>query len=52
MVLVEEFDSRAGAMRRERELKGGQGRAWIREQLNDKPDNPAVNPPQADALYR
>jgi putative endonuclease len=43
MVLVEEHATRAEAMRRERDLKSGQGRAWIRQQLNGR-----AGPPEAD----
>jgi putative endonuclease len=33
LVHQEQFDTRGDAIRRERELKGSRGRAWIRQQL-------------------
>ena len=43
LVYQEAFPSRASAMRRERALKSGQGRTWLREYLNGR-----AGPPQAD----
>ena len=43
VLFVEEFDTRAEAMRREKQLKGGQGRAYIREILGS-----STGPPEAD----
>ncbi|MHB1415960.1 MAG: GIY-YIG nuclease family protein [Chloroflexota bacterium] len=42
VVWREEFGTRSEAMRRERALKSGQGRAWLREQLGGR-----VGPPEA-----
>jgi predicted GIY-YIG superfamily endonuclease len=33
MIHIEFFDSRSAALAREKQLKGGQGRAWIRKIL-------------------
>ena len=33
IVYTETYESRAEAMKRERELKGGKGREWIRQQM-------------------
>ncbi len=43
VVLIEDFATRAEAMCRERGLKSGQGRAWIRLQFNGR-----AGPPEAD----
>ncbi len=43
VVLVEEFATRAEAMRRERALKSGQGRAWLQQQSHGR-----AGPPEAD----
>ena len=43
LVYQEAFPSRASAMRRERALKSGQGRTWLRGHLNGR-----AGPPQAD----
>ncbi len=40
LVHYESFDDRAAAMHRERSLKSGQGRAWLREQLNGRAGPP------------
>lgn len=42
-VLVEQFPTRADAMTRERALKSGQGRAWLKEKLSGR-----AGPPEAD----
>lgn len=36
LVYTEEYQTKEGAMMRERELKGGQGRAWIRSEIIKK----------------
>ena len=48
VVLVEEFSTRAEAMRRERDLKSGQGRAWIRQRLDGQQLDGRAGPPEAD----
>ena len=36
VIYTEEYSDRSEAMKREKELKGGQGRSWIRSNLLDK----------------
>ena len=43
LVLKEEHETRAAAMRRERFLKTGQGREWLRGELSG-----SAGPPEAD----
>ena len=43
VVLQERYEARAEAMRRERSLKGGQGREWLKELLDYR-----AGPPQVD----
>jgi putative endonuclease len=47
LVHREEFSTRSEAMKRERQLKAGQGRQWLRSTLNGR-----ASPPQAEALSR
>jgi putative endonuclease len=43
LVLRESYSSRSEAMRRERALKTGQGRRWLRDRLGGR-----AGPPEAD----
>ena len=43
LVFHEEYGTRADAMQRERFLKSGQGREWLKKMLNGR-----AGPPQAD----
>jgi len=47
LVYSEEYGTRTESMRREKWLKSGQGREWIRAELKEK-DRAPVNPPSAD----
>jgi predicted GIY-YIG superfamily endonuclease len=43
LVYSEDFATRAEAMHRERQLKGGQGREWLKKMLDGR-----AGPPEAD----
>ena len=43
LVYSEEFQTRSEAMQRERQLKGGKGREWLKSKLNGR-----AGPPEAD----
>ena len=43
LVLSEEYSTRSEAMEREKSLKSGKGRAWLKNMLNGR-----AGPPQAD----
>jgi putative endonuclease len=43
LLIVEEYSTRSEAMVRERFLKSGQGREWLKEKLNG-----SASPPEAD----
>lgn len=36
LLYTEEYPTRSEAMKREKQLKGGQGRQWIRQRLSNK----------------
>ena len=47
LIHSEEYPTRSDAMRREKWLKSGQGREWVRSEFKEK-DRATVNPPSAD----